>query len=383
MKIAKRIISVLVSLTLLAGMLLLLLTDKKTFSENENRMLAEFPSFSLSSLRDGDYTAELEEYIKDHFPMRDALMKLKTRVQLAVGYRIIDGVYVGKDRLFQKVDPPDGSRLTDSAAKLFSAIEKNEHLRTSVILIPSAAEIYPEELPMHPPLVDETETIAGILDAIDCDIGINGALVLSAHKDDGENLFYKTDHHYTTYAALCVFNAFCEAAKMDAPEKDAYEKIILSDCFRGTLYSTVLDDRRYDEIARYDLVPGVPELLSCRRGSARGELVDCPYFDESYLDKKDKYAYFGGGNDALMVVSSQFSLSENEIVVIKDSFANCFVPFLARFYRTIHVIDPRYFKGRKISDYINEVSAGGHLSDVLILYGINSLNDNTGVSTLA
>ena len=74
------------------------------------------------------------------------------------------------------------------------------------------------------------------------------------------------------------------------------------------------------------------------------------------------------------------SASEDEIVIVKDSFANCFAPYLAEHFKKVHIIDPRYYKGKRISEYINENPAVTHL---LIMFGLNSLNDNSGVSTMS
>ena len=67
------------------------------------------------------------------------------------------------------------------------------------------------------------------------------------------------------------------------------------------------------------------------------------------------------------MLENENSKTENEIVLIKDSYANCFAPFLTVDYRRVHIIDPRYFKGMKISNYIKK---NPNISDVLILYGI-------------
>lgn len=384
LKQAKYVIAVAVSAAILAVMLLFIFGEKKEFSENENRFLAEAPEFSADTVTDGSFMNEAEEYLKDHFPARDTLMKLKTRVQLAAGYRKISDVYVGEDRLFQNVKQPDKTRLTISAKRLFDEISKeNIRIRTSVLLVPTASEVYRDELPPHASsnIIDQKALIDNILSDIDCDISQNAVYALESHKDDGENLFYYTDHHWTTYAALASYNAFAESAGLTefAIEKYKDFRTLICKDFRGTLYSKVLDDRLSDEIYRCDYLGMNFSCKSALSGIFDG-LSDTDYYAEEWLGKKDKYAYFGDGNPPLTVLENENSKTENEIVLIKDSYANCFAPFLTVDYRRVHIIDPRYFKGMKISNYIKK---NPNISDVLILYGINSLNDNTGVSTLS
>ncbi|MBE6570971.1 MAG: hypothetical protein E7656_01825 [Ruminococcaceae bacterium] len=369
MKITKSIISIIFAAFILFGMFAFIFGEKKTFSENENKNLAKFPDFSIKKLESGDFTAGLEEYMKDHFPMRDPLMKLKTKAQLTAGYKRIGDVHIGKDRLFQQVDEPDASSFVTSANKLFEAIE-NKDITKSVILLPSASEIYEEELPTYTEHIDETAIIDSILSQIACDNAINPTDMMLDKKSEN-NLFYTTDHHWTTYAAFYTYELFAKTVGIEnvLPLEDR-EVMTLSDTFKGTLYSTVLDDARYDTVVR--LVNPKADFKSFMTKNATKAPEPYEFFAQEFLEMKDTYSYFGGGNFPLVIFESEGAATDNEIVVVKDSFANAFVPFLAEHYKKVHVIDPRYFKGKTASAYVNE---NENITDVLVLYGINSLND--------
>lgn len=369
LKITKSIIAIIFAVSVVLGMFVFVFSEKKTFSENENKNLAKFPEFTLKSLESGDFTADLEEYMKDHFPLRDRLMKLKTKAQLAAGYKRIGDVHIGKDRLFQQVDKPDVSSFVASSNKLFSAI-KNKDITTSVILLPSASEIYENELPSYTEHIDEKAVINDILSQIDCDNAIDPTDMLLEKKAEN-NLFYTTDHHWTTYAAFYTYELFAKYAGIEnvLPLKER-EVMTLSRSFKGTLYSTVLDDSRYDTVVR--LINPKSDFKSFMTKNATKAPEPYEFFAEEFLEMKDTYSYFGGGNFPLVVFESENAKTDGEIVVIKDSFANAFVPFLAESYKKVHIIDPRYFKGKTASAYINE---NENITDVLVLYGINSLND--------
>ncbi len=368
MKITKSIIAILFATALLLGMIMFVFGEKKTFSENENKSLSQFPKFSVKALESGEFTQELEEYMKDHFPLRDPLMKLKTGVQLAAGYKRIDDVHIGKYRLFQNVDMPDSSSFVASSNKLFSSLE-NKSIATSVILLPSASEIYKEELPSFTKTIDEQTVICDILSQIDCDIAINPTDMMLEKKNEN-NLFYLTDHHWTTYAAFYTYELFCKEADVDTQSLDDYKVLTLSDSFKGTLYSKVLDDSRNDTVVKIENKNVAFDAFMTKNTTKAPEPFE--FFAKEFLEKKDKYAYFGGGNYPLVIFESKNAQTADEIVVVKDSFANAFVPFLAENYSRVHIIDPRYFKGKTVSAYINE---NKNVTDVLVLYGINSLND--------
>ena len=72
------------------------------------------------------------------------------------------------------------------------------------------------------------------------------------------------------------------------------------------------------------------------------------YFPE-FLKEKDKYSYFLGGNSPLIKIRCDHRGEAAErgrtLLVIRDSYANCFIPFLTDEYDKILAVDFRYFKG--------------------------------------
>ena len=64
-------------------------------------------------------------------------------------------------------------------------------------------------------------------------------------------------------------------------------------------------------------------------------------------------------------------------MIIKDSFANCFVPFLAEEYANIYMIDLRYFK-ENMKNYVQEQE----ITEVLMLYNISNFLSDKNVYTL-
>ncbi|MPN04586.1 hypothetical protein SDC9_151827 [bioreactor metagenome] len=74
------------------------------------------------------------------------------------------------------------------------------------------------------------------------------------------------------------------------------------------------------------------------------------FYDESCLTTKDKYAYFLSGNYADVSIRKITDEKRETLLVIKDSFVNSLVPFLAQNY-DIRLIDPRQYTG-KISDIV-------------------------------
>ena len=106
------------------------------------------------------------------------------------------------------------------------------------------------------------------------------------------------------------------------------------------------------------------------------EEVDYSIYDYSALDTKDKYAVFFGGNQALVKISTR-AKADRRFLVIQDSYAHCFLPFLFEDASEIDVVDLRYYN-QKLSDLIAE----GNYTDVLFLYNVAGFAEDTSLAKL-
>ena len=111
-------ISVVFCLFLGGFLLTSLLLPARSFSETENRTLAQWPAFSLDAFLSGAYGQAVERCLSDQFPLRDGWMSLKTGLSFAAGMREFQGVYLCKDTLIARVDPPDAAQLEQRLAYL-------------------------------------------------------------------------------------------------------------------------------------------------------------------------------------------------------------------------------------------------------------------------
>ena len=99
-------------------------------------------------------------------------------------------------------------------------------------------------------------------------------------------------------------------------------------------------------------------------------------FFTQHLKDKDKYPVFLDGNHALVKIENP-SAPENSILIIKDSFAQCFAPFLSHNFKEVYMIDLRYYR-KSVSDFVAENNIG----EILYMYGIDSLLTDTNSAWL-
>ena len=313
----------------LFGLLHVFLPDRE-FSQTENRTLAQFPVLRWSALADGSYTAKLEEYLSDQFPLRDGWMGLKTRYEYLLGKREFHNVYLCGDTLISKVETAD--RAEQNLDFLRRLGEKTE-LPVYLGLIPTAAEVWRGRLPTgaesfgQRAYLEKAKAVPGLVWA-----DIAGAL--TEHAD--EPIYYRTDHHWTSLGAYYGYAALMEA--MGESPAPLGEGETVSEDFYGTLYSTSgVHWLPPDTIKRYVSGEGVT-VEDVYRETTGGLYVD------SFLDEKDQYSSFLGGIAPLRIVRNPEAATDKKLLLVRDSYSDSLAPFLSQYFGEIHLLDLRYFR---------------------------------------
>ena len=85
MKIREKIILITLSILTIFLVNMFIFNKKIEFSENEFRYLAKFNAITFESILNRDTMDNIEEYLSDHFPLREEFIKLKNRVELLLG----------------------------------------------------------------------------------------------------------------------------------------------------------------------------------------------------------------------------------------------------------------------------------------------------------
>ena len=200
-------------------------------------MLKEVPGFSKDNLVSGKLTADIEEYYNDHLPFRDELVAFKSNYQQMLGYKELGGVFLSGDRLLQHIEEPKTDVLVSRIGKLKDNLSDTD-IKLSVMIIPTDAYVYADELPAHATVVDEKEKIDEIYEGVDA-VTVDVATALMNAKDK-DNLFYRLDHHWTYYGAYIGYKSFMEAAGLTPRDINDFEKVTVSRDYRGSLYSKAL-----------------------------------------------------------------------------------------------------------------------------------------------
>lgn len=353
-----------------------LIIKDREFSPNENRYLAETPELSWDNILSGKFQDGLEDYLRDQVCFRDGWITVKTGIQKACGDTDIGGAYVGKDGYdFEKITPEDvDEKQVDRNIKavedyFMTASETIDKQKMSFLLVPTSGLVMQEKLPKNARLFDQAKYIDQVQKAMKDYNFVDVRDTLMDHNE--EYIYYKTDHHWTSAGACLAYEVWSEHTGGEAETEDGLVKNVVSDKFRGSLYSKILDaDSAYDEIWTYGLQKDDAfGSKDCTVTIDEKQQLDSIYDDEK-LQEKDKYAYFLGGNYGQVHIQNQKAASKakgKNLLIIKDSFANSFVPFVTQDYENIYMVDLRYYNG-DMKSYLQE----HNITDVLVLYNISN-----------
>lgn len=346
-----------------------IISPTKIYSEKEKRKLAQSPELNKETILSGKFTREFEEYFNDQFVFRDNWISLNTKYKILSLNKHINDVYLGKNNyLFEDTSSYDTKKLYKNMDHLKNLISKYKDSigenNINIMLIPNGSEILSDKLPKYATVLDQQKILKDA-EVMYKDNFINTYDILKRNKS--KYIYYKTDHHWTTLGAYYGYNVWADKTNHEIKPFSSDNTKIISTNFLGTIYSKINYAKEPDIITIYN----PEEKYSVNYDSNTSSSTSL--YNLEYLEKKDQYSVFLDGNHGLVTITSSNTNGKN-LLIIKDSYANCFIPFIADEYERIHVIDLRYYNS-SLESYIED----NDISELLVLYNINSIAKDTNL----
>lgn len=333
-------------------------SEDRLFSEYENRILAAKPELNRETLRNGSYMKDYEAYVTDQFISRDTWITIKTWGDTCLQKRAINGVYLGKDEyLFQQhLEEDIKMHLADDKIELLKTLVERYHAK--IMLVPTADNIMSDKLPVNAIYYDQKK----FLDQVTAEVGAGNVIDVyeALEEHSREEIYYRTDPHWTTLGAYYGYQAWVSGMRRFAFPYDTDKLVTVSEDFLGTLHSMININRKPESIQIFPETLKRPVSITYDFQTHSQTL-----YEDKYLETKNQYGYFLDDNHAFIQIETGYK-NGKEIVIIKDSYANCFIPLLTPHYEKIYVIDLRYCRG-KLYDLIDENTTSLR-PDVLVLY---------------
>ena len=343
---------------------------EKEFSEEENRNLSKKPELTFNSFINGDYTEKFESYISDQLPGRRLFVNAKFKIDMLLGKSEVNDVFIGKENQLMEDFHQSSNEQTDDKVLAINEFKKlHENANVSFMLIPTSAEILKEKLPRNAPVDSELEFMNYVQGNLNSNIKfISPYNALYENRD--QYLYYRTDHHWTTKGAYIAYVEFCKTAGIEPKNEEEFNIQLVANDFYGSLTSKI--GQRSGEgdninvyIPKENSEVVVNYVSEQRRSSS--------LYNSASLDEKDKYQVFTSGNHPHINIKS-LGDPKKKLLLIKDSYANSFLPFLTAHYGEIDVIDLRYYM-----DDVNKLMEEKGITDVLFLYNVNTFNSDNSI----
>ena len=370
-KVYTRILALVFIISILGIFFMNIFSKDKNFSEEENRMLAKKPKFSIDRLLEGRYTEKYEKYVEDQFVFRNSWIGVKSTVDKLLGRKEENGVFLSKDGyLIEDFKKPEEKNLEETIKAMNNFNEKYKGINQYALIAPNAVSVLKDKLPKNAPVEDQKAYIEKLKSSLNSNIKfIDTYNTLESHKD--EYIYYRTDHHWTTLGA---YYAFLDAVKeMGLTPKDNYYDIeTVTDEFYGTLYSK----SGFKGISPDSIEVYIPKdendqvLVSYEEEKKKSGSI----YNSEKLKEKDKYEVFLEGNHPLVKINTLVN-NNKKLLLIKDSYANSFVQFLTPYFNEIVIVDPRYYYG----DIDKLISEEG-ITDLLYLYNANTFFSDNNIA---
>ena len=336
------------------------LSHQKTYSPVEKRELQTRPEISITKVLDGRFQKKYESYLRDQFPGRDHWVSFQTDMELFMGKNEIHNVYIGKNHYLlehyteKEFDPQQISKNLQALEKFVGKAKQNADVH--VMMVPTKSWVLREKLPAFAPHYKEQKFYDALQQKLEKeDVLISVETVLDAHKE--EEIYYRTDHHWTTLGAWYAYEQYTKAVGGDLQRAQGKKKFrCISKDFYGTTYAKINYARQADKIEIYEPADKLRVVYNM------GEKKTKTLYDVSFLKTADQYSVFTGGNQAVLEITGGIKNGKT-LLLIKDSFANSILPFLAEDYEKLVVVDLRQLNvsGDRLLEMFSP-------TDILILY---------------
>jgi hypothetical protein len=401
----KYLLSILfLSIIYLGGLLFIILPHDKV-SVNEKRSLSPFPILTSNNYLTGKYSDSIDFYYSDNFLFRDHLIALSNKLKEKRGIKNLDikiytknekaGNLIEKNKIENNIKAADTINILNNdneyqniksvivyknrALQMFSGSKKvaasfSKLMGEYKLTFPDV-NVYCMAVPVGgdfylPNNINKNNEIK-FIDALYASL-VNGVIPIRAYESlkphYKEYLQFNTDHHWTGRAAYYAYEAFCNTIGISQVQMEKLNRKVIKG-FLGTLYYYTLSPelKNNKDSVEYFKIPYETKTVYYTKNSTT------PVKGNLYAESArggNSYGVFLGGDFPLIKIVSSIK-NNKKILVLKDSYGNAFVPYLASHYEEIYVIDYRYYEGG-----VKNLVKNNNITDILFAHNVFMFNTN-------
>lgn len=337
-------------LTISAGYLLL---PKRDFSNLEKRNLEKMPAVTIKTIMDGSWADETEDFLADQMPGRDFFVGLNAYYEKMLGLQKSKSIWVLNGKLVRcPVEAQQG--VIERQIGAINQFAEQVDVPVALSLIPSCGFALKNPEYEDEALIEKAYALSEV-DSVDLREVFRGR----------PDLFYSTDHHWTSAGAFEAYQVLMDHLKMPSEEKYTIE---VFDGFRGANYAA--SGLWLTPAEKLELWTGPASITSVCAGVSHEGV-----FFQNQLKEYDPYQVFLNGNQPIIHLYNPNG--NGKLLVIRDSFASSLAGFLAQSYAQVTLVDLRYYK-QPLSTLVEQED----FEQILVLYSLENLITDTNIVLL-
>lgn len=343
-----------------------LILPDRSFSEVENRPLSTLPKPDFQTLEDGSYGKSFNAWFDDQFPGRNVLFHVNYLLRKWCGQREINDVFLGRHALLANPDAVRGDTLKANG-RAIDNFSRSTDMACYLLIAPGAASIQTEKLPKDAPVQDINPSLDELYASMPNVSVVDIREMMKEHAS--EYIYYRTDHHWTTYGAGLAAQQLLAAGNIGI-DLNTFDQMAVSGDFEGTLAAKT-GSIGLEDVVSIAVSQNNPEYVVTWADGTKTASI----YNKDALSQRDEYQLFLGQNQSMIRIDTA-NETERTLLLFKDSYANSMVQYLLPYYRSITIIDPRYY-----SDDLDLVLSSGEYTDAAFVYSydtfatISSLQD--------
>ncbi len=314
-----------------------ILRDDRVSSQLENRTLAHSVQPTMQGVASGKDMLKMESYFADQLLLRGTFVEMQARLSKNLFQQPFrNGIYTAKNGYM--IEPSQAAQPVIPSA--FQQFTKDVDRPVYFALAPSKTVIAERDGIIPDYVASNAEQRYKTMQAGFMKAGITSIPLDALKLTD----YFKTDHHWNVDGAYQAYGEIIRTVAKTEPtlkkvEVDPESKRASEHPYFGSLArkTTLAYASTGDKIEYYDAgqFKGIDVCYDKKCGQ--------PLIDEQFIkeegDYADRYEVFMRGNHGILSMTSK--TKGPKLLVLKDSFANPVLPFLAR-SANLEVVDIRY-----------------------------------------
>lgn len=276
---------------------------------------------------------------------------------------LLNGMFIYGDAVYtQGFFSQTGAELYAKTALYYKQLFGND-VNVSVVVAPVSSVVVdnPEitaKIPDQKEIFDKMEALM--------DDSINFVDVYSEiydHRD--EYLYFKSDHHWTQRGAYYAYRAFAESVGLEPADLDDFDYGIRNEAYSGSMYAYTYDARVKNFVDIIEAFYPRKDLTMTITTTAGSTLT----YNSCIVDTNKTYVTFIAGDNPYTVINVPDNPQDKNVLVLKDSFGNAFIPFLCEHFGNIMVVDVRH-SSFNIHDLLGDYG----LTDIIFMNNVQAAN---------